>query len=168
MEFKKDERGWARVEFKDVYGHECSIQKSSAAEYDAIWLGINDANPQIMESKVKQGGTGWVKYSLNEDVLLTTRMHLNIDQAKDLIKLLEIFVETGEVDLHHTMDQKRPDQGFNDFIHGCNLILYHRHGCMVEMDGREDYRKHFDSGLSPEDAVKIELDSSIPPRKLKQ
>lgn len=93
----KTARGFALVSFQDQYGAECSIQKSSAACYDAIWFGVDDANPQIMASKVQPGGTGWVKYPIPEDVLLTTRMHLTRQQVKKLLPILQHFVETGEV-----------------------------------------------------------------------
>jgi hypothetical protein len=68
-------RGFAIYHFDDLYGAKCSLQKSSLATDDAIWLGVDDANPQIMASKTPQGGTGWVKYDIPDDVMFTTRMH---------------------------------------------------------------------------------------------
>lgn len=90
-------RGFARGEFIDLYGSECSIQESSLATEAALWLGINSANPQIMASQTSQGGNGWVPYSIPEEVLLTTRMHLTQDMAATLIPLLQHFVDTGEL-----------------------------------------------------------------------
>lgn len=62
------ERGFMRGEFKDRYGKDCSIQQSSIATEDCIWLGVD-----------------------NE------RMHLTPQMAADLIPLLQHFVETGEL-----------------------------------------------------------------------
>lgn len=94
---KKTHRGFAYFQFNDRNGNSCSLQKSSIATEDCIWLGIDDANPQIMASKIIEGGTGWAKYPIPEDVLLTTRMHLNVEQAKWLVDRLQVFLETAEV-----------------------------------------------------------------------
>jgi hypothetical protein len=56
-----------------------------------------DANPQIMASKTPQGGTGWVKYNIPDDVLLTTRMHLSRKDALKLLPKLIKFILTGEL-----------------------------------------------------------------------
>jgi hypothetical protein len=90
-------RGFALIEFEDLYGAKCSLQKSSLATEDAIWLGVDDADPQIMASKTLQGGTGWVKYDIPSDVHLTTRMHLNREQAMELVDALKVFIETGDL-----------------------------------------------------------------------
>jgi len=74
-----------------------SIQKSSLATDDAIWIGIDDADPQILASKIKQDGTGWVKYDIPDDVTFITRMHLNRALAEKILPVLERFVETGEI-----------------------------------------------------------------------
>lgn len=76
----KTSRGFARGDFKDRYGAACSIQKSSLAEEDCIWLGCDHAE--------KHHVTG-------EPV--GARMHLTQDMAADLIPLLQRFVETGEL-----------------------------------------------------------------------
>ena len=97
MKVVKTARGFSVIEFKDRYDNKCSIQDSSLATEDCIWLGIDDANPQIMASQVMKNGTGWVKYPIHPDVSLTTRMHLTQDQAADLIEILERFVDTGSI-----------------------------------------------------------------------
>lgn len=97
MEQKKTDRGFSISNFKDLYGMECSLQKSSLATQDAIWLGVSDCKPKIMASKLKQGGTGWVDYPIPEDVLLSTRMHLSREQVQELLPYLVKFVETGEI-----------------------------------------------------------------------
>lgn len=103
MKEDKTNRGFDLVEFTDRYGAECSLQKSSLATEDAIWLGVNDGNPQVLASKASSLGvhttveTGWVPYPVPEEVLVTTRMHLTVEQVKALLPYLQRFVETGEI-----------------------------------------------------------------------
>lgn len=61
-------RGFVIGTFRDLYGQECTIQESSSAEHDAIWLGV--------------GGC---------------RMHLTSDQALDLLSVLEKFAEDSDL-----------------------------------------------------------------------
>lgn len=100
-------RGFDIGEFVDFYGKKCSIQKSSIATEDCIWLGIDDAEPEIMandairlglrESHGDERDFGWVDFEIPKEVLLHTRMHLSIDQVKNLIPILQNFVDTGEL-----------------------------------------------------------------------
>jgi len=96
MDKQKTHRGFTFYEFKDSNGVPCSIQKSSSVD-DKIWLGVDNANPQILASETPQGGTGWVSYPVPENVSMNTRMHLDIDQAKMLIPILKKFIRTGEI-----------------------------------------------------------------------
>lgn len=74
-------------------------KKSSLASEDAIWLGVNNANPIIMSTDAIKHGiettktTGWVDYPIPKEVLLTTRMHLTREQVKELLPYLQRFVE---------------------------------------------------------------------------
>ena len=97
MEICKTERGFDLIEFRDLYEKSFSIQKSSLATQNAIWFGIDDAEPKILASKTMEGGTGWVKYPIPGDVSINTRMHLNREQVKELITILQKFVDTGEI-----------------------------------------------------------------------
>ena len=103
MDLTKTKRGFAIVEFTDRYGAKCSLQKSSLATEDAIWFGLDDANPQIMASDAERLGiptdanNGWVKYEIPKEVLLSTRMHLTQDMVKELLPTLQKFAETGEL-----------------------------------------------------------------------
>ena len=97
MKKEKTNRGFEYVEFKDIYDQKCSIQKSSLASEDAIWFGVDDANPKILASSIKEGGTGWVKYDIPEQVLLSTRMHLTRKQVKQLLPYLKRFARTGKL-----------------------------------------------------------------------
>lgn len=96
-------RGFAIGEFEDLYGEKCSIQKSSLATDDAIWLGIDDAKPMIMAKDAMALGlnpetnVGWVPYEIPDQVFLTTRMHLNREQVAALIPILQKFVDTGDL-----------------------------------------------------------------------
>jgi hypothetical protein len=109
-------RGFPHVTFFDEYGYECSIQESSRAVCENedgtvddplgwIWLGIDDAKPQIMKSKARALGmelppgevSGWMPYPIPDDVLLTTRMHLNETQVRGLIARLTLWLETGSL-----------------------------------------------------------------------
>lgn len=101
VKMSKTPRGFKIGTFKDLYGIECSIQESSLASEAAIWLGVNKANPQIMASVAKRIGipctetSGWVPYPVNSEVSFDTRMHLTQKQAKDLITILQKFVDSG-------------------------------------------------------------------------
>lgn len=103
MKIKKNKRGFPYAEFTDKYGNTCSIQKSSIATEDCIWLGVDDAKPMIMASLANGYGiktketTGWVPYPIPEVVSLSTRMHLTQKQVRKLLPLLQNFVDTGEI-----------------------------------------------------------------------
>jgi hypothetical protein len=97
MEKEKTTRGFDITNFIDRYGEKCSLQKSSLATEDCIWLGIDDPKPLIMASKIIEGGTGWAKYPLPDDVHVTSRMHLTQNQVKELLPFLTKFAETGEL-----------------------------------------------------------------------
>ena len=92
MKLEKTNRGFSIIKFKDRYKVECSIQKSSLASEDAIWLGCDDANSEILIP-----GQGWQKYDIPKEVSLTTRMHLTQKQVKKLLPILQKFAETGEI-----------------------------------------------------------------------
>ena len=105
--FDKTQRGFRKGVFVDRYGVACSIQKSSLATEDAIWLGVEDANPQIMCSDAIRMGlqqrtgteadNGWTKYQIPKEVVFDTRMHLTRKDVKTLLPVLQKFVETGKI-----------------------------------------------------------------------
>ena len=104
IKFHNTQRGFRKGTFTDRYGEECSIQKSSLATEDAIWLGIENANPQIMQSDAVRLGLanisspqGWMPYPVPSEVFLSTRMHLTKKEVKALLPILQKFVETGEI-----------------------------------------------------------------------
>lgn len=97
MDLKKEKtnRGFGLITFTDRYGSKCSIQDSSLATEPAIWFGVDDANPQIMAKDTPEGGSGWVRYNIPDNVLLSTRMHLTQEQVKSILPILQRFAETG-------------------------------------------------------------------------
>ncbi len=66
--FNATNRGFSLIEFTDRNGRECTLQKSSSADAECIWLG--------------QG---------------SDRMHLSQDDVTPLIQLLQYFEQTGEL-----------------------------------------------------------------------
>ncbi len=81
----RTERGFSVMEFIDRYDQKCSLQKSSLASEDAIWLGVSNSGPQMPGPKGQY----------NEDV--NDRMHLTQEMVKKLLPHLERFAETGEL-----------------------------------------------------------------------
>lgn len=73
-------RGFVRGEFRDRYNAQCSIQKSSLATEDCVWLGCD--HETIHETTGEKCGA---------------RMHLTRELAAELIPILQGFVETGEL-----------------------------------------------------------------------
>ena len=82
MKIKFNKRNFAYAEFEDRYKQKCSIQKSSLATEDCIWLGVDVGIP------VELGGDG-------KEIM--GRMHLTQEMAAELIPILKRFVDTGEL-----------------------------------------------------------------------
>jgi len=53
MGISTTERGFDYVEFTDRYGQVSSLQKSSIATEDCIWLGINDPDLNSLQRMMK-------------------------------------------------------------------------------------------------------------------
>jgi hypothetical protein len=85
-------RGFVAIEFVDRNGEKCSLQESSIATENAIWLGCDEANPQVLIP-----GKGWTKLECPPDTLFNTRMHLTQEQVKKLLPFLEKFVKKGTI-----------------------------------------------------------------------
>jgi hypothetical protein len=96
-------RGFRVLQFKDRYNVLCYIQKSSLATEDAIWFGVNDADPKILATDARKLGipttqsVGWIPYPIPTEVLLKTQMHLTREQVAELLPILQHFVDTGEL-----------------------------------------------------------------------
>jgi hypothetical protein len=92
MEVGKTSRGFAIVTFKDRYGIDCSLQKSSLATEEAIWFGCDKADPKELVPG------GWKSIPMPDVYVANTRMHLTQDQVRELLPFLQKFVETGEIE----------------------------------------------------------------------
>lgn len=91
-----DARGFKVIEFKDIYENELSIQESPN-DKNSLLLNINDNNPSIMKSDPIDNTEEWIDYSIPEDTYVNIRIHLSKEQIKELIPILQRFVDTGEL-----------------------------------------------------------------------
>lgn len=98
LDFRRTERGFLRADFMDRYGEKCSIQESSLAEENAIWLGCDKG--------------------LHHHVTGTclARMHLTRPQVAALLPALTHFVATGELP---------GESGIGDVLAGHISLLAH-------------------------------------------
>lgn len=93
---KKTERGFSYQNFKDRNGVECSIQKSSLATEDCIWLGAKEIG--LKHFKAFEGWKDVVLTdTMEEHYVANNRMHLTRKQVEKLLPILQRFVETGEL-----------------------------------------------------------------------
>jgi hypothetical protein len=104
---RKTERGFSRIEFTDLYGVKCSLQKSSLATADAIWFGCNDADPKVLAP-----GPGWQPVPMPDEYIANTRMHLTAEMVSVLLPYLNRFAETGE--LNSPNPKQMPGEQAND------------------------------------------------------
>ena len=106
----KTARGFEIKHFTDCYGKDCSIQESSSASEDCVWLGIHKADILVMAQDLDtvrglnttptEGSSqtvGWHIVNIPDTVQVFSRMHLNREQAKYLIKELQYFVKYGRL-----------------------------------------------------------------------
>jgi hypothetical protein len=82
-------------DFVDSYKKPCSIQKSSSAMEEAIWMGCS-----LPEPKMLVPGKGWVDLKMPSEAvewIFNNRMHLTREQVRSLLPILQKFVDTGEL-----------------------------------------------------------------------
>ena len=92
----KTNRGFSIFNFKDSYGYMCSIQKSSSASEPRIWLGRDKIDGFAnADNKIVDVDGRTVKVTLPESVVTNARMHLNQEQVKKLLPILQKFADTG-------------------------------------------------------------------------
>jgi hypothetical protein len=94
MKIETTERGFEIANFKDSRQNECSIQKSSAAEDDYIWLGID--NPRLTIFEDERMGK-YINTNLPKNWAVSSRMHLSREQVNELLPVLITFSETGNL-----------------------------------------------------------------------
>lgn len=87
-------RGFNKLDFYDSNGKSCCIQQSSAADEPKIWLGID--NPKLIVFENENMGS-YYEIDMPKQFRVTTRMHLNVEKAKELIQRLQYFVEKGTI-----------------------------------------------------------------------
>jgi hypothetical protein len=98
MKERNTERGFAIVEFADRNGNACSLQKSSIATEECVWLGCDKIGLKHFIP-----GTGWQDVDTTGNpphgdlYIANNRMHLNQEQVKALLPYLQHFAETGEL-----------------------------------------------------------------------
>ena len=80
-------RGFTVGTFKDLYGWGCSIQESSLAADNAIWLGCS----------TDQHGEGLGPIDKLTGHHIGVRMHLNQEMVSALLPLLHYFEEHGQL-----------------------------------------------------------------------
>ena len=96
---KHTSRGFAIHEFTDRNGNKCSVQKSSIATEDCIWMGCDEIGLKRFEP-----GRGWSNVELQQDHpngvthIANNRMHLTRLQVEKLLPILDRFVSTGEIE----------------------------------------------------------------------
>ena len=97
MEKTNTQRGFGRYNFVDDYGAECSLQRSSSGT--RIWLGCNDIGLTIASPcPCRKVSEDELKTLLKAEALVSnSRMHLNVEQVKALLPMLQKFVETGDI-----------------------------------------------------------------------
>jgi hypothetical protein len=77
MKLRKGSRGLLRGNFKDQREAKCSIQESSLATDQCIWLGVDETF---------------------EGEVCPARMHLTVDMVRDLLPHLQKFAESGNLE----------------------------------------------------------------------
>ena len=109
MKCKKTIRGFAYYEFKDSNGEKCSLQMSSSACEDKIWLGIDEAKIMEFYPAPRETDKSWfeipkeeveakLKHRPQNNIYYKNqRMHLTRKQVKKLLPILQRFVETGKI-----------------------------------------------------------------------
>ena len=94
MEIEKTNRGFDIASFTDSYGEVCSLQKSSSAFVDNIWLGISKPTLTVFENESKGK---YIVTNMPENFSVNARMHLTREQVAELLPYLQKFVETGDL-----------------------------------------------------------------------
>ena len=92
----KDPRGFTTMGFFDHYGEKCTIQQSSLATDDCIWLGPHDPRLLSIPENLHTEYGHFALLPAGYEVL-SNRMHLSRKQVAQLLPVLQEFVETGSL-----------------------------------------------------------------------
>lgn len=98
----KTQRGFNLITFTDAGGVECSLQKSSAADGDFIWLGADKIGLKAFYPFTYEPWRDVQEQSIAhclgaKEVIANNRMHLSQEQVKELLPFLIKFVKTGDI-----------------------------------------------------------------------
>jgi hypothetical protein len=94
-------RGFGFYSFVDYNGTECTVQESSLATDECIWIGAN----KLEIKEFVPGQVGWHERPEFDEgrvpdgraYIGNNRMHLTREQVAELLPILQKFVETGEL-----------------------------------------------------------------------
>lgn len=100
FEIETTGRGFRIIKFPEKNGNVCTMQKSSAAMVDAIWLGSETIGLKRFTPR-----SGWEDLPEFDEpdncgisYIANNRMELTRDQVARLLPYLQRFVETGEIE----------------------------------------------------------------------
>lgn len=82
-------RGFKLCTLTDNYGNEFTLQKSSIATDDMLWVGIPHPDVAV--------GPPWRKFDLPENAIIHSRAHITREQARGIAMALLVFAETGDL-----------------------------------------------------------------------
>jgi hypothetical protein len=90
IEWSDTQRGFRLGTFRDTGGETCSVQASSIATEERVWVGLDDPRAVHVAGAPR-------RFELPAGVTIFGRMHLNREQAGQLAEVLARFAETGEL-----------------------------------------------------------------------
>lgn len=111
MQVNKTLRGLNLIKFIDDNGEKCSLQASSSASEDKVWLGIDDAKIREFYPYPREIDDSWVEIPQeeveaklkhrpqNKIYYKNQRMHLTRKQVANLLPHLQKFVKTGDINI---------------------------------------------------------------------
>lgn len=88
------QRGFATGEFTDKNGMKCVLRESSLATESCIWLGISSPKLTVFED---ENMGKYLVTDLPKNWKVDSLMHLTRENVRELLPLLQNFVETGEL-----------------------------------------------------------------------
>jgi hypothetical protein len=97
MKTTTGKRGFAKAEFKDSLGHDCIIQEGSVDTINegmGVWLGIPKPEITVFTDR---GMANYVHIPTPENWDIGSLMYLSDKQIKQLIPMLQNFLETGKL-----------------------------------------------------------------------
>lgn len=81
------------MNFTDTHGNDITIRTSSAAMEPCIWVGIDNPKITIFEDE-KMGK--YLRVNVPDTWRVDNLMHLNKENAKELINKLQHFIDTAK------------------------------------------------------------------------